>query len=1539
MRGGYGEPMDGYGDNDAEDLLEVDMIPYKNDRRRRHHLGWLSAIYEETGLHEFARTIRDEKQRRLAESYRPRYPWLDSMVKSMAFEAVFGILIIINCVYIGLAANNNNSGGSPSTTQSDYSTAEHFFTAVFFIEWILRVTAGGWVWMFDLANFADFLLVFVTGVMANWFLEPLGADVSLLRKLTVLRALRLVRLARAVRLLPVFKEMWLLLKGLLDSVLLMLWTLIIVTVLLFMFAVWGVEIIGRNPEVAADPLTSSLFPTLHEGMFTLFQVLTLDTWADTVARPLMVHLPRIGLYFVAFITVVVFVLMNLVTAVVVENAFAIAQTDEEQQARVKQAQKRKDILDLKDLFMELDTDGSGELDIKEFNEALGNQKIADKIASLGVEREDMQDIWDLMDNGDGHLTIEEFTGGLRKLKGGARPKEVLVLLKGLRQALVNTNSLSDQVWDLCESIGDTVDDLDDVRHDIGVAVSAIAALKGHFKDTQGIRRKQTTKSPGQDGPSNIEAFPPINSLAASSSSSSPLRSSIRPRASSHAAANTPPLHLPGLIESHTSPSLPRRMFAEGITWIYDANLDTWPIAECPGFIINTRDSYVDGPRCSTSIAYADSLARYMKSIGLVPSDGRPDEYKGKCIIPDDFEDDIVCYNRRPCDATCTTFPVPGRCPDPDTLPYMETVSIYKQITPSNMTAIRGLILGACLILVVWLIGELILRNVDIKLRKQHAEGMARQAIILPPKRRELRAMLEEGWALEASIAGSDQASTRAGSDTPMTRYSSSVYGMYYPEAYQSPQIIAPLSTVNQQQQQYITPPPTVDRALGESYRYSTPSTRIGYSPRSIYCFILQLGVGFIQVTLFQLVLPPAPMEQGIHPLLSVGYRHQHQGCLRAKWSQETQERGKEAIAWCYYATEVLFRFESCAWRRRLRQWKELQNQKRWSFSSRQLMRTVLLNTFYVAILVCTMYLIIYMSPQNSAGGADALEVLEGNVSIWEIHTWLDFIIFIDVLLDTGLFLAAAITVKWPRAPVFSRHLQGALESVARQGVEDGQNGEHGVGDDWSESSSSSGSRLYSDDSASSGSSTDTRSLSFVLKQSLTHDCCLMIACHESTMTKERYELFSGTLRAALMVFPPSHIFVCDNGNSPAPVDDTQMATREAHPDINYIYVPEGNKTFAFYWCNKFWIPFLARHSKVADFKYAVIIDDDVPLPADLHIPHEHLRNHPEIKAVHFPITAVSSHGTGNMLVKCQDIEYKLAAVHKLFQSSLSRCLSCHGAIALWERRALEAILYEHDTVFHGEDMYMGLCLLHRRDDSRIISCAQSVVPTYAPDSFPMLFRQRVKSWELTSHRKTFTYIKEVLSPASFCHAASLILKPYFLQEVLTILLDWLRTFLLTGLLLRDWVGLLLMTSVFTCLLYIQIIIFQLVVLRQRKELRSSLLTIILFPWYRLMGLMFRLCALCQNLLVYSHDRTFLKIGQREDEIRDIPPCPPHPDVDWFSIWIEDDLISSTALSEKKSNRRRSKHRETRGLGDSVGSVRMYNNSANPIGARQQLYFD
>ena len=94
---------------------------------------------------------------------------------------------------------------------------------------------------------------------------------------------------------------------------------------------------------------------------------------------------------------------------------------------------------------------------------------------------------------------------------------------------------------------------------------------------------------------------------------------------------------------------------------------------------------------------------------------------------------------------------------------------------------------------------------------------------------------------------------------------------------------------------------------------------------------------------------------------------------------------------------------------------------------------------------------------------------------------------------------------------------------------------------------------------------------------------------------------------------------------------------------------------------RYFLPFLESYGRIPKFSYCVIIDDDVPLPADLHIPFEILQENKDIKAVHYPITATCPDGNPGLMVKCQDIEYKLAAVHKYFQSTIARVLTCHAA--------------------------------------------------------------------------------------------------------------------------------------------------------------------------------------------------------------------------------------------------------------------------------------
>jgi hypothetical protein len=824
-------------------------------------------------------------------------------------------------------------------------------------------------------------------------------------------------------------------------------------------------------------------------------------------------------------------------------------------------------------------------------------------------------------------------------------------------------------------------------------------------------------------------------------------------------------------------------WSRGISWLHDKGSGIIPVLQCPDTIYSFQNIVPLGRYCQLSYThYGGILDRFVDNNLFNKKDGN-------CLHPTDKEDPIICNLDAVCDTSVCVIEETGQpCQDFgrwDPIPVGETgpmclvelgtnpetdqvieesfpcqyilIGSYCDsgfhITSSNTLAMRGIVVGSLIIVLVWFIAEWILRSVEIEMRRERARGMARMEVELPKKRLILRQSLEQRW----------------------------------------------------QQAGY------------ESEQYSTGGTNYDFDARS-------------------------------------------EGSFRSS-----------SFAGTSRPNEVYRRLNSVSWRRRIDQWQRLRNEKHTMFQTKVVLRSMLLNGFFFVLLIGTFYAIIAISPQNISIAQTWVESLMWKSNIASFSHWMDYLIFLDILVDTGLFLAATLAVKWPKPPLFSQHIQSEMEKV----VEDFATNGYTPPARSELSYSQSGGDEFSDE----GNHVD-----FILDQAVSSDTCLMIACHCSTMTEQRRNTFFNTLQAALTVFPPHHIFVCDNGTTIAPVDETQFVCKQVNPEINYLYVPEGNKTFAFYWCNKYWIPFLNRSGLVPNFTYALIIDDDVPLPKDLHIPHEHLMKDLRIKAVHFPITATTPDGNPPLLVNCQDIEYKLAGVHKLFQASMYRSLSCHGAIALWERGEMAEVLYAHDTVFNGEDLYMGLTLLRKRDDSKIISCAQTIVPTYAPDKFSTLFRQRVKSWELTSHKKTFTYLMELINPLSWFHIPSLCLKPYFLQETLNVLLDWLRIFLIAGLIMRDTLGFIIMTAFFTSVMYFQLMLLQLVVLRDRPDLRSSLWTLVAFPTYKFVGLFFRICALCQNILVYSKERKNLSIKFREDEIKDIPPLPPHHLVDWFTVW-------------------------------------------------------
>jgi len=458
---------------------------------------WFELILAATGVQDLQYKIAEERARRADELFQNPYPITNALVTSMQFEVFVGVMIFFNCLMMGIEASLSTSAAEGA---SGVFTAFEFIFSFFFLgEWCSRMIAFGWAWVFEWPNAADTMLVYGTGIFVR-ILAPLGLDVKSLRIYTALRFLRLVRLARAVRLQPAFKEMWILIHGLASSARPLLWVAVIACVVLYIFAVAATELIGRHSDFQDDEYAQELFGDLMKSMFTMLQLITMDTWGDSIARPVMEKQPfLLGSFFICFLGVGVFVFWNLITAIVVDSAFKIAEEDSAQQAKTIELEKKKELKGLADLFLEIDVDKSGQLTKDEFMGEIHNPKVTQMLDLLDLKAEELIAVWDVLDDGDGELRIDEFTNGIRRMKGNAKAKDVIDCVKRLKSTQANCLLLRKKSDNFCLSLQDLEHTAASIAKDTDEVVGlfsemyhrlAVYAEKGAKEDRQKAKQRE-----------------------------------------------------------------------------------------------------------------------------------------------------------------------------------------------------------------------------------------------------------------------------------------------------------------------------------------------------------------------------------------------------------------------------------------------------------------------------------------------------------------------------------------------------------------------------------------------------------------------------------------------------------------------------------------------------------------------------------------------------------------------------------------------------------------------------------------------------------------------------------------------------------------------------------------------------------------------------------------------------------------------------------------------------------------------------------------
>mmetsp|Transcript_36047 Transcript_36047/g.81456 ORF Transcript_36047/g.81456 Transcript_36047/m.81456 type:complete len:237 (+) Transcript_36047:2-712(+) len=228
-----------------------------------------------------------------------------------------------------------------------------------------------------------------------------------------------------------------------NSLITLVWTLVIVFVLLYVFAILGMELVRTDPNAGAayNDSAQENFGDLLSAMLTLLQGLTLDS-VGTVYRPLVLEKPELSLYFIAFILIVSIALMNLVTALMVESALEQASQDRAALKREEAIRRKAMIGKLQLIFERLDQDGSGQLDLEEMRGAPADvQDLLQEVAQTSDSSELLDIFYTLDYKGTSSVGVRDFCEGLMRLQDG-KPLEVYCIMKQCTEMLAILRSLN-----------------------------------------------------------------------------------------------------------------------------------------------------------------------------------------------------------------------------------------------------------------------------------------------------------------------------------------------------------------------------------------------------------------------------------------------------------------------------------------------------------------------------------------------------------------------------------------------------------------------------------------------------------------------------------------------------------------------------------------------------------------------------------------------------------------------------------------------------------------------------------------------------------------------------------------------------------------------------------------------------------------------------------------------------------------------------------------------------------------------------------------
>ena len=216
---------------------------------------------------------------------------VDAFIHGPRAQAFIMAVILFNALILGLETSLTLMAAAGPLIL----TLDAICLMIFVVEIGLKLFARGPRFFRDGWNIFDVIVVGIALMPAT-------------QGLSVLRALRILRLLRIVSVTPRLRRV---VEGFLSALPGMASVFLLMGIIFYIFAVMATKLFAASfPDWFGD---------LGNSAYSLFQIMTLESWSMGIVRPVMDVYPQAWIFFVPFILVTTFAVMNLVVGLIVNS--------------------------------------------------------------------------------------------------------------------------------------------------------------------------------------------------------------------------------------------------------------------------------------------------------------------------------------------------------------------------------------------------------------------------------------------------------------------------------------------------------------------------------------------------------------------------------------------------------------------------------------------------------------------------------------------------------------------------------------------------------------------------------------------------------------------------------------------------------------------------------------------------------------------------------------------------------------------------------------------------------------------------------------------------------------------------------------------------------------------------------------------------------------------------------------------------------------------------------------------------------------------